>query len=52
MKKYGVEYVYIGEIEELYYNPRGLAGFDEGLGRQLDEVYRNEHVKIYKLSQN
>ena len=49
MRRYGVEYVYVGELEQLYYQREGLAKFDEGLGGEIEQVYANEHVKIYHL---
>jgi uncharacterized membrane protein len=47
MRKYGVEYVYVGQLERLYYLEEGLRKFDEGL--DLEEVYRNEQVRIYRV---
>jgi len=49
MRRYRVEYVYVGELEQLYYQREGLAKFDEGLGGEIEQVYANEHVKIYHL---
>ena len=49
MDNYGVEYVYVGQLERLYYPRDGLRKFEDGLGEQLDEVYRNEHVRIYRV---
>ena len=51
MRQYGVEYVYVGELEHLYYQKEGLAKFVDGLGGELDQVYANEHVKIYHVPQ-
>ena len=50
MRKYGVEYVYIGQLERLYYPAQGLAKFDEAMAPSLDEVYRTEQVRIYRLN--
>ena len=49
MDNYGVEYVYVGQLERLYYPRDGLRKFEDGLGEQLDAVYRNEHVRIYRV---
>ena len=48
MRRYGVEYVYVGQLERLYYPEEGLSKFGEGL--DLIEVYRNEQVRIYRVS--
>ena len=51
MRKYGVEYVYVGQLESLYYPGAGLEKFDDMVGEQLDQVYRNKHVRVYRLRQ-
>ncbi len=49
MDKYGVEYVYVGEIERHYYPERGLDKFREMLGAQVELAYSNPTVEIYRL---
>ena len=49
MRKYGVEYVYLGRVERLYYDPTGLAKFDTGLDGALEEVYENRDVRIFRV---
>ena len=49
LRKYGVEYVYVGQLERLYYPLDGIEKFDAELSEHLDEVYRNEQVRIYRL---
>ena len=49
MGKYGVEYVYVGQMERLYYPADGLAKFDGELSAHLDRVFQNDHVDIYRL---
>ena len=49
MRKYGVEYVYIGRVERLYYDPDGLTKFDNGLDGALEEVYENRDVRIFRV---
>jgi uncharacterized membrane protein len=48
--KYNVGYIYVGQLEWVYYIPQGLNKFDsmadQGL---LEEVYRNAGVSIYKV---
>jgi YYY domain-containing protein len=49
MRKYGVEYVYVGRLESLYYPGEGLEKFDDALSEHLEKVYQNEEVKVYRL---
>ena len=51
MRKYGVEYVYLGRVEQLYYDPAGLAKFDNGLDGALEQVYENRDVRIFRVRQ-
>ena len=50
MRKYNVEYVCVGQLERLYYPAAGLAKFDETMAPSLDEVYRTDQVRIYRLN--
>ena len=49
MAKYGVEYVYVGEIERHYYPERGLDKFREMLGEHLELAYSSPTVEIYRV---
>ena len=49
LRRYNVEYVYVGELERLYYPKSGLAKFEAGLDGALDRVYDNADVTIYRL---
>ena len=49
MRKYDVEYVYLGKVERLYYDPAGLAKFDNGLDGALEQVYQNRDVRIFRV---
>ena len=49
MRKYDVQYVYLGHLERLYYPATGLAKFDEAMSPALDEVYRTDRVRIYRV---
>ena len=51
MRKYGVEYVYLGQLEQLYYPEAGLGKFDGELSEYLEEVYRNGDVRVYRVRQ-
>ncbi len=49
MRKYNVEYVYLGQLERLYYPDHGLAKFDADMAPSLEQVYRTDQVRIYRL---
>ena len=49
MREHGVEYVYVGQVERLYYVPSGLAKFDTGLDGALEQVYENGDVRIFRV---
>ena len=51
MRKYGVKYVYVGQLERLYYPGGGLKKFDDELGDHLDVVYQKGDVTIYRVHQ-
>ena len=49
LRKYDVEYIYVGELERLYYPEDGIRKFDDALSGALDNVYENERVKVYRV---
>ena len=49
IREYGVAYVYVGQLERLYYPESGLAKFDEALSGELEPVFRTADVTIYRL---
>jgi uncharacterized membrane protein len=49
MREYGVEYLYLGELERIYYDPTGRAKFENGLDGALEQVYENRDVKIFRM---
>jgi YYY domain-containing protein len=50
LRKYDVEYVYLGELERSYYPGSGLDKFEELRERGVLAVsYESERVKIYKV---
>jgi YYY domain-containing protein len=51
LRLYGVEYVYVGQLETLYYPRAGLDKFDDELKDYLKVVYENEHVRVYRVRQ-
>lgn len=48
LRKYGVEYVYVGQLERLYF-PDGMDKFDDELGGRLQRVFANGDTAIYRL---
>jgi uncharacterized membrane protein len=51
LSKYGVEYVFVGTLENAYYWPQGLAKFDQMVAEGiLNEVYRDETARIYQVT--
>jgi YYY domain-containing protein len=50
MARYGVQYIYIGDIERHYYSETGLEKFKEQIGYDLELVYSNTGVDIYKVN--
>ena len=47
--RYGVEYVYVGELEKRYYPETGIAKFSGSLSPFLEPVYTNDQVTIYRV---
>jgi YYY domain-containing protein len=52
MKRFRVEYVYIGDLERAYYDAPGLAKFDAMARMGIAQiVYQNERVKIFQIKE-
>ena len=49
LDEYAVRYVYIGQLERLYYPEEGLEKFEQGLDGRLKAVWENPQVTIYEL---
>ena len=49
LQRYQVSYIYVGELEQAYYDPQGLAKFEEMVGSALEVVYRQGPVTIYHV---
>ncbi|HNR96236.1 MAG TPA: DUF2298 domain-containing protein [Anaerolineae bacterium] len=50
IKRYDVRYVYVGEVERIYYPDFGLRKFEEMRANGLLELaYHNEQVSIYQV---
>ena len=50
LDRYGVDLIYVGELERAYYPADGLAKFDDLIDRGLEVVYENRDVRIYRVS--
>ncbi len=50
LDRYHVAYIYVGDLERAFYNAKGIAKFDAmAHAGQLELVYQNDHVQIYKV---
>ncbi|MFH1141011.1 MAG: hypothetical protein V1724_04960, partial [Chloroflexota bacterium] len=49
LRDYDVKYVYVGELERLYYSKDGLAKFPRMVDKGLTLVYTNPDVDIYQV---
>ena len=47
LRKYDVSYVYVGQLERLYYPEAGIRKFDDGMAGVLERVYAGELATIY-----
>lgn len=51
LDKYGVEYIFVGTLENAYYWPEGLAKFDQMIADGvLREVYRDATARILQVT--
>ena len=49
IEKYGIDYVYLGELEHLYYPEKGFAKFQSNLDGLLEPIYFGSKVTIYRV---
>ncbi|MDA0769232.1 MAG: DUF2298 domain-containing protein [Chloroflexi bacterium] len=49
LKRYGVQYVYVGKLEQLYFSEDGLRKFDDDMSDDLTKVFENDDVAIYRV---
>ena len=52
LRQYGVDYIYLGDLERAYYTGPGLGKFELMSDIGITPVYRNERVTIYRVIQN
>ena len=45
---YDARYVYVGQVERLYYPEAGLAKFDGEMSAYLEPVFKSDQVSIYR----
>ena len=50
LTQYGVKYVYVGQVERLYYPDRGIAKFEDDLRPHLTPVFHSDDVTIYEFN--
>ena len=49
LDRYQVEYIYVGELERHFYPEQGLEKFERMLDTDLELVYANPTVQIYRV---
>jgi uncharacterized membrane protein len=49
LNRYGVEYIYIGPLERIYYPGEGLNKFEQLNGQLWEKVYETAEVQIYRV---
>jgi YYY domain-containing protein len=49
LKRYGVEYIYLGPLERIYYPGEGLNKFEQLNGQLWEKVYETAEVQIYRV---
>ena len=52
LERYNVRYVYVGQLERLYYPGPGLGKFDGSLADYLEPVFDSDAVTIYRVRSN
>lgn len=49
IEKYGISYIYVGQLERLYYPAAGIKKFEESMFSTLEQLYKKDNVSIYKI---
>ncbi|MEX2598420.1 MAG: DUF2298 domain-containing protein, partial [Dehalococcoidia bacterium] len=48
--RYGVEYIYVGPAERLYFAQEGIAKFEDFVGEGLEVFFSNDEVRVYRVT--
>jgi uncharacterized membrane protein len=48
LRKYNVQYVYLGQLERHYYEEEGIAKFDD-MSSDLENIFSTNNVNIYRV---
>ena len=49
LDKYQVKYIFVGEVEKLYYPATGLEKIYSGLDGKLEKIYDQQGIVIMKV---
>ncbi len=49
LRKYDVKYVYVGQLEKVYYSDEGIAKFNRSMRSLLNPVFEGDQVTIYEV---
>ena len=52
LQEHDVEYIYVGQLERLYYDQSGIAKFKDGMRDTLQQIYENKDVRIFRVSRS
>ena len=52
LQEHDVEYIYVGQLERLYYGQSGMAKFKDGMRDTLQQIYENKDVRIFRVSRS
>ena len=52
LRQYGVDYIYLGDLERAYYTGPGLGKFEQMAEFGVIPVFRNERVTIYRIERS
>ena len=50
LREHDASYIYVGQLERLYYPEAGLTKFDQMTNGPLEVVYSNQEVTIYRVN--
>ena len=50
LNKYQIEYIYIGDLERIYYPKSSIAKIENGLSGKLTKIFTSDKVSILKVN--